>query len=239
MKSEKTYHQDSISHADEGKPKNLFSILGVAFDITLDFLFPKPSELARLERMGSEEFLAQVPKSDLRSGNLHTVFAYRHPLVRTAIWELKYWHNENIAQMLALQLHEYLIDTLAEEALFKNFVSPCIVPIPSSKSRLRERGYNQCEFLADMLKQIDNGKNFEVALALKKIKETKPQTEIRQKEKRRQNVRGCFVADPAVVSGRNIIVLDDVITTGSTVREACRAFREAGAEKIIGVALAH
>jgi predicted amidophosphoribosyltransferase len=74
--------------------------------------------------------------------------------------------------------------------------------------------------------------------ALARIKDTPSQTKQHSKAERIQNLRGVFRAD-RIVSGRSIILVDDVVTTGATLSEAKRALRKAGAKRISCYALAH
>ncbi len=109
-----------------------------------------------------------------------------------------------------------------------------IVPVPLASRRYRQRGYNQA---------------IELALALRDVTAVAVMTDIavRQREtaeqagldrkKRRQNVNGAF-ATIAPVRARRIAILDDVVTTGSTVRELARVLREAGAEQVVVWAIA-
>ena len=73
---------------------------------------------------------------------------------------------------------------------------------------------------------------------LVRARHSTPQSEIRGRKDRFKNVAGAFLADARFVSGKNIILLDDVITSGATMREAARALKSAGAKKIIGLAAA-
>jgi ComF family protein len=110
-----------------------------------------------------------------------------------------------------------------------------VVPIPLGVKRLRERGYNQAALLA---------RPFALALqlpyrprALKRIKETRTQVGLSIPQ-RRKNVEGAFEADPDIVSGKSVIVMDDVMTTGATLDEAGQALKQAGASQVVGFSLA-
>lgn len=103
-----------------------------------------------------------------------------------------------------------------------------IIPVPLHGSRLRERGFNQSLELGRFV-----ARRLQVALepaAVQRIRRTTPQVELKA-EARSDNVRGAFaVVRP--VSLRHVAILDDVVTTGSTVYEIARVLRAAGVEKI-------
>ncbi len=206
----------------------------------LDFFFPGGSGVRELESMSAREFEERVPRAEALERGMNALFLYRHSLVRRAIWEVKYRKNKKVADLLASILYEHMVEELAEAATFSNFKNPLLVPIPASRKRLRERGYNQCKFIADLLQKMDGGRNFVLADALKKIRETEPQTATKKKSDRLINVKNAFeVGAPRAILGRNVILIDDVITTGATMREAMRALRAGGAKKIIAFAIAH
>lgn len=185
-------------------------------------------------------FVARVEKTDGYAGkNIISLFSYRDPLVRQAIWELKYRGNKKIAKLLAEALCDELLAFLEEYAPLANFIEPLLIPIPLSRKRESERGFNQCRLLAEEITELDGGRNFTLSSALRKIKDTQSQTKQNTRAKRLENLDGCFEADNAVVVGRNIILIDDVATTGATIEEAKRALRKAGAKKVIAFTVAH
>lgn len=110
-----------------------------------------------------------------------------------------------------------------------------LVPMPLHASRLVDRGFNQSHeialFTADVLGLQLSGS------ALQRVRATPSQVGL-DREARLHNVRGAFAADPRQVSGRRIALLDDVVTTGSTVAAAARALRVAGAPGVVVWAVA-
>ena len=102
-----------------------------------------------------------------------------------------------------------------------------IVPVPTDPARLKRRGYNQAQLLAEY---IGKELGMEVVCALSRRENRRPQTGLSAKERRR-NLQGCMVADRAV-SGKRVLLIDDVYTTGSTASEAARALFEAGAKSV-------
>jgi len=121
-------------------------------------------------------------------------------------------------------------------------VSPAEIflqPIPLHSQRFRERGFNQAQTISCFL-----GKNFSLSVidVLKRKKTTLPQAKISNRQKRCLNVRGAFEIKTRLQTPnfkyRNIILVDDIITTGSTVKEAATVLKKAGAKKIYAFALA-
>lgn len=109
-----------------------------------------------------------------------------------------------------------------------------LVPLPLHRARLGERGYNQALELARPLARA-----LDLPLRpnwLQRIRATAPQTGLDARARRR-NLRGAFVADVAM-SGQRVLLIDDVITTGSSMLEASRACRRAGALEVRVLAVA-
>jgi ComF family protein len=105
-----------------------------------------------------------------------------------------------------------------------------LIPVPLHPKRLRERGFNQALLLSRALEGIPVEKTR--ARLLKRVRHTHPQVRL-DPEERRQNVRGAFkVEDRGMVLGKNLLIVDDVFTTGATVNECARVLKEAGAERV-------
>ncbi len=115
----------------------------------------------------------------------------------------------------------------------ENFI---IAPIPLHPGRERKRGFNQAELLA---KFIGTKLNLEFTIALKKIKNTKPQAQLKNSEERIKNMEECFrITNPELVENKNVILIDDVFTSGATMNEAVKILKNCGAKKIIAAVLA-
>src|SRR3989344_7136086 len=212
-------------------------------EYVLDFILPRSKNVRILEDMTPEKFRAAVAGSsgsDPAPKNALAVFDYKHPLVRQAVWELKYRGNKKITRLLAERIHEELVEELTERKSFENFEKPFLIPIPLSKKRLLERGFNQCELLVNALETLDGRNFFELRRDLLiKIRETESQTK-KNRAKRLENLKECFsVPEPEQITGRNVILIEDVTTTGATFEEARRTLKRAGVRKILCVAIAH
>ena len=107
-----------------------------------------------------------------------------------------------------------------------------IIPIPLYSSRLRERGYNQSLLLAGPIARAH-----QIPLSLKslaRIRNTEHQTFLNEKE-RWTNIHNAFrILNSADIDGKNVLIIDDLLTTGATASEAAGALKQAGA-KIVGV----
>ena len=110
-----------------------------------------------------------------------------------------------------------------------------LVPVPLHPHRERKRGYNQSELLARELgKLVDRQVDTRL---LRRTKDTLPQVSLGGHEERKRNIEGAFecVSD---VAGQHILLIDDVVTTGSTISAAAAALKDSGAKKVWGLALA-
>ncbi len=112
-----------------------------------------------------------------------------------------------------------------------------LIPVPLYKKRLRHREFNQSALLA---KNIAKSLGVKVLLnCLVKIKDTMPQVGLSSRD-RIKNIKKTFeVTNKKLIEGENIILVDDVFTTGATVRECSKVLKRAGAEDIYVITLAH
>jgi len=150
---------------------------------------------------------------------------YKGPL-RKAINLLKYHNMKRLSKPLSKVMLQMDIPK-----------ADAVIPIPLYKDRLRQREFNQSALLAKY-----TAKNTGAALlvdCLVKIKDTKPQVGLSSRERRR-NIKNAFdVEKKEFIKGKDILLMDDVITTGATVRECSRVLKKAGAANIYVLALAH
>jgi ComF family protein len=108
-----------------------------------------------------------------------------------------------------------------------------VVPVPLHRTRQRERGYNQAELLAV---EVGDRLGIPVRAVLARIRETPAQVGLGRDE-RRANVRGAF-AVRGQMAGARVLLVDDVLSTGSTAVECARALRQAGAQEVAVAAVA-
>jgi competence protein ComFC len=211
------------------------------FESIISIILPKEEYVSEIENLSPEYIENEIGIANETSNpKFKAVFQYKNKIIRKAIWEIKYNGNKKITEKFSRPLYEFIIEELGDEVAFENFNSPLLIPIPSGKDTLKKRGFNQCELIAKELIRLDETKNFQLETkAIFKIKETTHQSETKNKSKRLKNLEGCFSADPQKVRGRYIILIDDVITTGATMKEVSKTLKEAGAKKVIGFSIAH
>jgi ComF family protein len=141
--------------------------------------------------------------------------------LREAVHALKFRGARGLARPLAA----LVLDTPAAAALDG---ADALVPVPLAPARQRERGFNQATLIAEAL---GGARGVPVRPRwLRRQRPTLAQTDLTAAERRR-NVAGAFAASPAV-AGRDVLVVDDVFTTGATVAECARTLRSAGARRV-------
>jgi len=212
------------------------------FTRIIDLLFPqKCAGCGSLGILLCKNCIASLPRA---TPSVHpfvtALFDYQSTLLRRAIWRFKYKNAQGFAKHFGEQLYEDIIGNLGEELHISKNDSFLLVPIPLHKKRFRERGYNQSELIARAITNHDTDKLFEFSRnTLIRIRETKPQARSDKRATRLENLRGAFHANSDTAKGRNIILIDDVTTTGATFSEARKALRKAGARSVRAYAIAH
>lgn len=167
-------------------------------------------------------------KHDLKCENLYSFFYFDHGSVSQKIIHLiKYEDKPNLGVKMG---KEFGVKLSAH-----NITADFIIPLPLHKSRHRDRGYNQSEVIAKGISQI---LNIPVRCdIIKRNKYTQTQTKLGRKE-RKVNVQGAFILKHIDLTGKEIFLLDDVITSGATMNECIKLLEAQGAKKIIPLSLA-
>jgi len=157
------------------------------------------------------------------------------PLTKKLILQFKYKPfiktlNETFADLIIK--HIYLSENHPNE-IFKDSL---VIPVPLIKKKLKYRGFNQSLEIAESLsKRTPLKKEFNNLI---KIKNTPSQTEL-SSEQRKENVKNSFTCkNPERIKNRKIFLVDDVYTTGSTLEEASKTLKKAGAKKVWGIVIA-
>jgi len=148
--------------------------------------------------------------------------------IRKAVYALKYNNIRALAPLLAHLLYEYITETpLTGEVL---------IPVPLHSKRIKERGYNQSGLLALELGKL-TGLPVNESYLLRKISTTS-QTKTKNVHERRRNVENAFACSSDELKDKQVLLIDDVTTSGATFDACSRALKESGVVSVWGLALA-
>ena len=156
-------------------------------------------------------------------------FAYDR-CIRQAIYDLKYKNKRENAAFFA----KFMAEAMEKRRLF--WKAEILVPVPIYNKKKKLRGYNQAELLADAI-ALEGG--YEVRKDLiYRIRETKPQKEMSNQE-RRENLKNAFAVDAEKCAAvPRVILIDDIYTTGSTADHCAKLLRAAGVQEVYYAAIA-
>lgn len=204
----------------------------------LDALLPKNVDAERAATITEAELQKLFHPRVAREAWIISLFPYNNPSVRALIRGVKFYGVTTPLTAIGGIVGEYLLEYISEKKSFAGWNTPLLVPIPSSSKRLRERGYNQAErFASALLPTLMESAEF--APEVLDRAERQSQTRV-SREARNSNVAGAFsVSDPVKVTGRHVILIDDVVESAGTMNDARRALMNAGAAGVFGVAIAH
>ena len=152
------------------------------------------------------------------------------------VYALKYRGLQDLATPLADRMCDVLALRQTTRALFGT--NPLIIPVPLHPTRLRQRSYNQADLLARRIASVAAMPMDATSLA--RTRATDQQVKQADRGARRDNMKGAFaVIDTATVTGRDIVLIDDVSTTGATLDDCARALKASGARTVSAIVLAH
>lgn len=140
---------------------------------------------------------------------------------------MKYENNQSLG--------DHFSNALIGLVQAEKWVVDMVIPVPLSPFRIKSRGYNQAALLAYPLAMRLSLKYR--PYGLRRTRNTRSQVELTASE-RRLNVKGAFQAVPEIVGGKRVLLVDDVTTTGSTIKECARALKTAGASGVYCLTLA-
>jgi ComF family protein len=147
-------------------------------------------------------------------------------LPREIVLRLKYRGERHLAGCAARLILDYSPHLPSRDST--------LVPVPASRQRLRERGYNQAGLLAKQLAGL-TGSRFRELL---RREDRPPQVGLGELE-RRENVSGAFSVAGGITDGCDVWLIDDVMTTGSTICEAAQVLADAGVRSVTALTLTY
>jgi len=209
----------------------------------LDFVFPNTSLISderiddynTIDYVLDSEFeaLSRVSGKDLEDLQEKLISDYSYSFIAfyendnfsNLIYHLKYGGMKNLGIFLGEILGKELINHSSKYEIKLNEFD-LIIPIPLYKTKLRERGYNQSDYIC---KGLNNILKIEYKTdIIKRVRHTKSQTKLSRK-RRIENVKDAFVFNEKYyeeLKGKKVLVIDDVVTTGSTINEAVKIIKE-------------
>jgi predicted amidophosphoribosyltransferase len=204
----------------------------------IDLIFPPKEDARRAESLTREELEALFHPRLAKEAWIISLFPYTHPSVRALIRGVKFYDVRKPLSIVGEIAGEYLIETIADKKTFSGWDTPLLVPMPSSKKRFRERGYNQAERIALSIYELLPGSVIYAPEVLAR-EERESQTRVARSKRLENTVGAFFLPNPEKVSGKHIILVDDVVESAGTMKDARRALLKAGAADVFGVAIAH
>jgi ComF family protein len=147
--------------------------------------------------------------------------------IQDGLHTMKYRRNIGLGESIAIQMTDFVSSL--------DWPVDMMMPAPLGKNRLKERGYNQVGLVARPL-AFRLGLRYEPN-ALRKIRETRSQVGLTVSQ-RHQNVQNAYQADPKIVNGKSILIMDDVATTGSTIIACTESLLSAGAREVYVLTIA-
>ena len=230
-------------------------------DLLLDILFPKfcvgcgregkyICDRCNIFTSEAEPIYFQQEKYGLDS--LISIWEYEG-LMKKAIHQIKYQGVTDIVKELmkkGFQERPDLPENWTQAFRRSGLLKAVITYVPMYKKREKKRGFNQAKIIAQ---ELAKKTGFQVIPLLKKIKDTQPQMKLNQEE-RLKNIKGCFelnlkevrppeslnadFGEVGPLKNLSVLLVDDVYTTGATMRECAKVLKKAGVEKVIGFVLA-
>ena len=183
------------------------------------------------QRCGKPESSAQYcpecwrKQSDL--SGIRSVFIFEG-IIRTAVHELKYYHLRAISSLLG----EYMAIYYRDNALSCDY----LIPVPLHPKRFGQRGYNQSELLTAKMSEITGVPMLNDAIV--RVIDNEPQARTVSVEERRHNVENVFSCKNSLVRGKEVMIVDDVCTSGATLEACAKSLIGGGAKKAFGITLA-
>ncbi len=223
--------------------KTVLSLAQNAYIHILDLIFPE--DCISCGKKGSALCHLCVQKirasPDTASSDIFALFDYRDPIIKKAIWNIKYYRRSHLGKILGTLLYEGFTEELSDIAPYARDGVIWVMPIPLSTRRQKERGYNQAEKIAQGFCHSESATMLHLKNnILIKTLDTPAQAHITNRQRRLANIRNAFtVHSNQNLSGRTIILIDDVTTTGGTFNEAMSSLYKQGAKKVYGFAVAH
>jgi len=211
------------------------------FGLFLDIFFPRHCMMCKKSGVllcpSCVQKLPHAEKNQI--SYCSSLYNYKSPTVKKIILYLKKNKSKELAMILGKLLSDISTDISSEYATLHQTHITILVPIPISRVRLLERGFNQSKLIAQSLLQNVSQHDYVVQELLQRASHRKKQSTVTSRQDRMKNMKNVFIAKKILSKDSLYIIIDDVTSTGATLQEAKRALQKAGARHIVGITVAH
>lgn len=193
------------------------------------------------------EKLIPILKDNEMLHEIYSIFPYRNDIIHDALWKLKYQNNREIGFYFGEKIWENINKNMSEK--IENDKKILLITIPSHKKNETKRIYNQTEIISKGIfnkMPQDLQENCEIITnLLKQKRETQRQSMINERQNRIQNMQDVFEFNKKylpkieLIKETQILIIDDITTTGQTLFDARRALNEVGIFNIKLISVAH
>ena len=216
----------------------MIKLLEKAKNIFLNIIFPNICFACKNNLKQNEEVLCRecfqsidlnknLPINIGENIKLFHITSYQNKVIKDLIHKLKFKKLKSTIKPIHQITNAYLKN--------QNIKANIIIPIPLSRKRFSERGFNQSELIAQTISQI---LNIPLQKNLIKIKHTTPQSTLTISQ-RQSNIKNVFkIKNPENLKNKNIILVDDIYTSGATTSEAIKTLNQANPKEITIIVLA-
>ena len=197
------------------------------FGFVLDFLFPRKCGVCNKlnDNFVCKDCLKRINSFKIYNFSEEGIWIYRYEgIVRNLIIDYKFKDKSYLCELFANCI---LSDGEVCKIIRKYDI---ILPVPLHKKRFKERGYNQSKLISDILAQKFGVQTFDDVLV--KIKNTLPQGKNLLHDRRKAIKGAFFVENPDKIRGKNVLIFDDIYTTGNTANECKKIIEESGAKSV-------
>lgn len=210
------------------------------FSRFISLLFPETCVLCGKEDTSLCEPCVQrfLPAPYIEDTLIHSLFSYQDKKVRDAIHAFKFKHIKSIAEHFAPLIHETIQNIREQNLMLESAGQITLLPIPKMQSHISIRGFDAVSYLCKKIAPY--GKNIYVVDTDSVLRtNTKAQVGL-SREQRLVNMRNAFrIINKEALRGKSVCIVDDVMTTGSTLRELRKVCLEVGAKEVFAITIAH
>ena len=210
------------------------------FTKIISILFPETCVICGKANISfCQDCIQELPKASfLEDPWMHSLFSYQNKQVRKVVHALKFNRTQSIANHLGPHLHELIQNTISDKITLDEKSLLTLLPVPRMQLHLNTRGFDAILALCESIK-VQNSNQYVIENTSIIRVNTKAQVGLSRQE-RLLNMKDAFhVKDTTTLLGSTVCIIDDVITTGSTLRELKKVCLAAGAKEVFAITIAH